>query len=183
LIRNRFRGFTLIEVLVVIVIIGIAVTAAIYVYSSSISRSHDARRKSDLTAISMGFKARHDAQDCSTRADIGFYPGRSLDITKTWLKVSELEAITPDAKYESCGAFSEFLATIPTDPDDAEGSFPYRFDLSVEAGLVGRHYRLTAHLENADEQELEDLARATAVWHDSFGGGNLPKGYNYIIGD
>src|SRR3989344_5049667 len=119
LIRNRFRGFTLIEVLVVIVIIGIAVTAAIYVYSSSISRSHDARRKSDLTAISMGFKARHDAQDCSVRTDIGFYPGRSFGIPDDWLVVSKLEDITSGTPLESCGAFSEFLATIPTDPDDA----------------------------------------------------------------
>ncbi|MCR4307845.1 MAG: type II secretion system GspH family protein [Candidatus Berkelbacteria bacterium] len=179
------RGFTLIEALAVVSIIGILAATATYVFVSATSRSRDARRKSDLTAISLGFQARHDALACSNETDKGRYPGYKLDNWSSgeqrWKDVARLSGTN-----DPCGAFSEYLITIPTDPRSGNGGLVYRFDLSIENGVIGRHYRLTAKLEKViTPNSPEDLAlvRAVEVWQTSFGGAALPEDYNYIIGN
>lgn len=174
----RRSAFTLIEALSVIAIIGILATMTIYVVGNALSRGRDARRKSDLTAISLGFQARYDALTCSNPIDVAYYPGRNLNPSARWKKVSDLAGLNND-----CGSFSEVLATIPQNPNDRNNDFPYRFDLSHEGSVVGKHYRLDAHLEKAlTSQEQSDLDRMSNVWIGSFGGADLTLGYNYMIG-
>ena len=45
------RGFTLIEILTVILIIGVLVSVTSYVFNSSLIRSRDTQRKTDLDTI------------------------------------------------------------------------------------------------------------------------------------
>lgn len=175
------KGFTLIESLAVIAIIGILAALSIYMVAGIMKNSRDAKRKSDLTAISLGFQARYEAKTCSNQAeDVGFYPGRTLGQTVRWKEVEQLRTTT-----DSCGSFSEFLATVPVNPEDSSGVFPYRFDLSNESGLVGKHYRLAAKLEKTSVNQEAELVRARTIWHDSFGGNltDLRVEYNYIIGN
>ncbi|MEK7202505.1 MAG: prepilin-type N-terminal cleavage/methylation domain-containing protein [Patescibacteria group bacterium] len=178
------RGFTLIEAMSVVAIIGILASLSMYAYTSATSRSRDARRKSDLTAISLGFQARHDAKACNDQGDIGFYPGRNLGQSGRWWKVLDLRSIS-----DGCGSFSEYLMTIPTDPSISNGGLNYLFDLSHEpppdGDLIGKHYRLTAQLEKTplNSSEQTALERAETIWQTSFGGAPLPDGYNYIIGN
>lgn len=186
--RHR-RGFTLIEAMSVVAIIGILASLSMYAYTSATSRSRDARRKSDLTAISLGFQARHDAKACSDQGDIGFYPGYKIGwpADGRWKSTEVLRTLSND-----CGAFSEYLITIPTDPSSSGGGLNYLFDLSHEpppdGGVIGKHYRLTAKLEKVitpNSPEGLALVRAVEVWQTSFGGAPLPQdqGYNYIIGN
>lgn len=173
---NSHFGFTLIESLAVIAIIGVLASLSIYVASGVQKNSRDARRKSDLTAISLGFQARYEAKTCSDPSDVGFYPGRSLYSAISWSAVSALANAGND-----CGPFSEYLITIPTDPKSHNS---YIFDLSSESsGLLAKHYRLSAILEKTPNNN--DLARTMTIWHDSFGGANLPPNdsYNYVIGN
>lgn len=44
----RFKAFTLIEILITVAIIGTLMTIGFYTYSSSLARSHDSQRLSDL---------------------------------------------------------------------------------------------------------------------------------------
>jgi|SRR3989344_3597099 len=181
---NSLAGFTLIEALTTIVIIGILASLSIYTYASVSARSRDSRRKSDLTAISLGFQARYDAKTCSNSTDLGYYPGRELGWgpNSRWQPVIALKTITND----DCGSFSEYLSLIPTDPKSSGGLWPYRFDLSNQNGVIGKHYRLTVKLEkNPNSNESTNLARAVKLWNNSFGGvvNTLPTGYNYIIGN
>lgn len=50
-IRKNIKGFTLLEVLIVIAIIGILVSIGLASYSSAQQKSRDARRKGDLKAM------------------------------------------------------------------------------------------------------------------------------------
>ncbi|GIW63089.1 MAG: hypothetical protein KatS3mg090_0915 [Patescibacteria group bacterium] len=92
-IKNSY-GFTLIEILATIVIIGILATIAYVNYNNSILRSRDERRKLDLetirTALEM-YKANND-----------YYPN-NLDTL-----------ITPRP--------SPYLQQIPKDPSDSTGT-------------------------------------------------------------
>jgi len=179
------RGFTLIESLAVIAIIGVLASLAIYVAKSALEKGRDARRKSDLTAVSLGFQARYESKTCPDSKDVGFYPARHTNAVGAWKNIDQLRTLNND-----CGSFSEYLLTIPSPPAyRLGGQFPYQFNISDNTGEIveppGKHYRLTAVLERglSSEQEL-DLARKVDIWHNSFGGvESLPSGYNYIIGN
>ena len=54
--RRNQRGFTLLEVLIVIAIIGILVSIGVASYSSAQQKSRDARRKGDLKAVQNAFE-------------------------------------------------------------------------------------------------------------------------------
>jgi len=185
-------GFTLIEALLTVLIIGILASISLNVFGALAERGRDARRKSDLTALSLGFQARYDSKTCSNPLDIGLYPGWRLFISSNqWQSVSaQLPNLVND-----CGPFSEFLATIPAEPKN-KTTFPYLFDLSsldtsntAPASIVGKHYRLIAHLERPlSLQAQADLDKMVATWSSSFGGAALPTnpssgpGYNYMVG-
>ena len=136
-----------------------------------------AGQRSEIVAA---FQARHDALACSNVAEVGRYPGHDVLDGDHWKQVSELAGTS-----DGCGAFSEYLITIPADPTEGVGESNYRFDLSDQDG-VSKHYRLSAILEKTlNESELADLVRARTIWDDSFGGNltELPQSYNYIVGN
>lgn len=187
--KNHF-GFTLIESLAVISIIGILATLAIYTYTNVLSRGRDSRRKSDLTAIALGFQARYDTQTCSNPADLAYYPGRGIGDQGKWELITDLKDNDQD-----CETLTEYIITIPVNPNDPQNFFPYRFNLSTkdpgEFEIKGKHYRLAARLEKVSSlQEQADFAKMMELWVDSFGGAYLPPGgggsgsdpYNYVIG-
>lgn len=188
---KRLKAFTLIEALAVISIIGILATLTVYVVSQAQRAGRDARRKADLTAVSLAFQARKDAETCSNPNDIGYYPGRDLvSGAREWVKVSELIGEV------DCGPFSEYTTVIPEDPRDNIQS-PYLFDLSREppgspSPVIGRHYRLAAKLERIiSSQDRGELVRMNQVWVDTFGGLDYPieepieepNRYSYVIGN
>jgi type II secretion system protein G len=60
------KGFTLIELMVVIVIMGILVTIGTFAFQSSQKKSRDARRKSDLSQVAKALEMYN--------SDVGAYP-------------------------------------------------------------------------------------------------------------
>lgn len=87
--KQKQKGFTLLELLVVIGIIGILVGIGTISYQSAQQKTRDSRRRSDLKAISNAFEQYY--------AENGSYPDPSSE--------------------ESCSDYTEYLAgSAPTDP-------------------------------------------------------------------
>jgi prepilin-type N-terminal cleavage/methylation domain-containing protein len=175
------RGFTLIESLAVIAILGILASLVTVGLASAQRQARDTKRKSDLTAISFGFEARYAAKTCST--DVTVYPVYGLSVVgavnpNTWQNVATLAAQPADA----CGPFSDFMKTIPADKN---ANTPYKFNLSADK----KHFRLAAKLER-DPQAASELSRQSTIWEGSDYAGKAYSAavdtsgspYNYFVG-
>lgn len=172
MIKSRL-GFTLIESLTVVAIIGILVSLGIYMITQAQRQARDATRKSDVAAIAQGFEARFLDKTCATESAVGQYPGTELPKGANgrylWRKVSELSSAV------ACNPFSDYLPTIPTDPSNVNA--PYYFNLSAATGLDAKHYRLAAQLEKKPSGPPEtpgtqwaEICRLSDVWVENFFG-------------
>ncbi len=175
------RGFTLIEALTVISIIGILASLGTFVVSSAQRQARDAKRRSDLTAIGVAFQARFESKTCSNAADLRRYPGYSNpDNSTEWHPVTEL---IQGGNTDTCGAFTEFLTIIPTD-SKFDATYPYKFNLSNKDSQIGKHFRLATKLERTlTPEQVAERARNSRIWIGNFGGKVYPGSYTYFIGD
>jgi prepilin-type N-terminal cleavage/methylation domain-containing protein len=189
-VKSNHSGYTLIEALIVIAIIGILATLIIISCANVQAKARDARRKSDLTGLGQEFEARHLTKLCSNSTDIGLYPGMGFanGSSNGWQLVSALAG-----KSDSCGSYSSYLTTIPSDPlslrsnifaQDAlafgvptiaatptsnqsnqcnvngSANRNYQFNLSLD----GKHYRLGALLEINQSSTQADRDRLSIDW-------------------
>jgi prepilin-type N-terminal cleavage/methylation domain-containing protein len=163
------RGFTLIESLLVIAIIGILASIAAYAITSAQKTSRDTRRKADLTAISLGFQTHFQDRTC---ADGQTYPGSSLGANQKWLAVKTLAGY-----QDTCGAFSQYLSRIPTDPTFEKNlptDQPYMFNLPAPTETP-THFRLSARMEKGfSSQTSQDCSTMQTTWVQTFKGTVFP---------
>jgi prepilin-type N-terminal cleavage/methylation domain-containing protein len=103
------KGFTIIELLVCIVVIGILVTIMIVSYSGIQQRSRDSERGSDITTLKIAIEKYHSER--------GSYPDVCSGGDDTDCPASSLAT-----------ALSPYLATIPHDPrNTADSATDYRY--------------------------------------------------------
>jgi len=119
------KGFTIIELLVVMVVIGILVTITVVSYSGLQQRSRDSERASDITQIKIAIEKYH--------SDKSGYP-RVCSTDNTACAITSLSA-----------ALAPYLATIPRDPQYA--TTPANDYVYVQSAVVDDGYAILIHYE------------------------------------
>jgi type II secretion system protein G len=129
------KGFTLVELIVVMAIIGILATLGFSSYTNSINKSKDARRKADLRSIMTALQLYYN--------DNGQYPSLGCGIN-CFVK-SSTSGVTPWIPALT----SNYIKSLPVDPVN-NGTDPWSGGLTYEYGNVsadGQSFDLVAQLE------------------------------------
>lgn len=126
ILSKKSSGFTLIEILVVMVIIGILSTIGIGAFRSSQIKSRDARRKADLRHIAEALEAYYN--------DENKYPAEA-DFQTTLNNNADF--VNPDASS------TIYMIDVPVDPSRSAGT---NYDYVTDA--QGTIFKLYTRLEN-----------------------------------
>lgn len=137
--RQNKTGFTMIELLIVIVIMGILSAVGIGTFTSSQLKARDSKRKSDLRTMGDAFEAYYN--------DFGSYP---VDDGTGGFRGCGVDANTdvcaPGDEFSNATNGTTYMVQVPSDPSD--GTYYYMSD--------GTFYRIYAHLENDRDREAAE---------------------------
>ena len=135
--KSKILGFTLVELLVVITIIGILAAIGLVSFRTSQLRTRDVQRKSNLRQIANALELYY--------SDYGTYPGASANG-----EILGCPSTTSAACSWGGGPFTDgktvYFQTLPKDPSNA--NYIYRVDAAK------LKYQLFAHLENTQDLQL-----------------------------
>lgn len=131
--KESQTGFTLIELMIVMAILGVLATVGLGSFRSSQIKGRDAQRKNDLGQLQRGLEAYYN--------DKGSYP-----LTGAFPSAG---AVWQDESVED-GAL--YMKEIPADPS----GFSYEY----ESG-DGTYYKIFAHLENEKDKDIKECSAVT----------------------
>ncbi len=129
------RGFTLMELLIVIILLGILIAAGISSFTSSLKKSRDSRRKNDLRQIAISLETFNN--------DNGHYPlsnaeGQILGCT------DGVSICTWGNSFQD--ATTIYMIQLPADTSISQRYFYYSPD--------GTYFQLFARLENTLDSDV-----------------------------
>jgi prepilin-type N-terminal cleavage/methylation domain-containing protein len=108
------KGFTIVELLIVIVVIGILAAITIVAYNGVQARAKDSRRLNDMQVISGGLKLYY--------AQNGVYPTPSFNGPGGW----ESSSINP-SQFLQVLKTQNIISSVPVDPVNTSTSIEYRY--------------------------------------------------------
>ncbi|HBB76696.1 MAG: hypothetical protein A2186_02265 [Candidatus Levybacteria bacterium RIFOXYA1_FULL_41_10] len=157
-IGNSDKGFTLVELLIVIAIIGVLSTLLMANFLGVRERSRDAQRKSNLRQIQSALEL--------YRADVGSYPPTSPGL-------KNCSSSTALGNAPTCTTI--YMKKIPSDPlgTTAYNSGNYYYAINLNG------YDLVACLENSNDKDIT-LTPPTGAPTNC---GTAPNGKYYVLTD
>ncbi len=136
--KKACQGFTLVELLVVMSIIGVLSALAVGSFRTAQVRGRDAQRKSDLKQIAHSLELFY--------ADYGRYPDASAG------NISACPYSTSSPCTWGASEFTDgktvYFKVLPKDPLNAQ-SYTYQ----IVAGSSNQKFKLFARLENSEDQD------------------------------
>lgn len=143
-LRGRSSGFTIVELLIVIVVIGILATLVIVTFSGIQQKGRNSQRQTDINAIQGHVEAFY--------AQNGYYPSRTNLNTASW-RADNTRGLDPAALADPKNAATQTLDATP-----ADGTYHYAYgplndsNTSCEADQTTcSKYTLTAQMEGDDD--------------------------------
>jgi general secretion pathway protein G len=124
--HQKKRGFTLVELLIVIVILAVLAAIAIPRFMDSGTRSKEASLHGDLKLLRNSIELFHN--------DTGAWPAALADLAGTTAPVSGKDNTGTTKTINAPDFKGPYLQSLPTDPVNGGAAFSY----SVTAGSVGK---------------------------------------------
>lgn len=156
---KKYRGLTVIELLVVVAIIGLLIVTLFAGIRTHLVRAHDAERKTDIKKISQALEQYYN--------DHGGYPA-NLDNSGA--------ANSPRISCGTNNTLSAYMRDVPCDPSGPTKQ-PYLYiiqgnsHVGTRGGTVYRSYRLLTALEYKSDPQIPELGCP-----ESNGCGEIPSG-------
>lgn len=148
-------GFTLIELILVMAIIGILAVVGIGTYTQATTKSKDTVRKSDLNQIAKGLE--------SFNNDVGRYPIIDANGEMTCPQADKTEVRCGVNLYAFIGdERAIYLVNIPTDSDNMK-----KYVYIPDADFNG--FSLYAALDNLDDKDVVTKDGVVTTWDVSCG--------------
>lgn len=177
--NKRTKGFTIVELLIVIVVIGILAAIVIVAYNGVQQRSRDSRRQNDIQSITQALELYY--------IDNGRYPAGSgssaaVGLNNQW-------STTADGSWANLVTILKpYMGNVPSDPTSTAGAFPLNYNpptgynysyYSGTGGACGitaayQVYILVYRLESSAQVDTLN-GECTGVPTVSLYGGSAPK--------
>jgi prepilin-type N-terminal cleavage/methylation domain-containing protein len=133
-LKRKQSGFTIVELLIVIVVIGILVALVVTTFSGIQRKARNTERESDVKAIHSQLEAYFN--------EAGSYPAMADVNSSTW-RGTNMKSLDPEALKAPAGTAQELCGTATT------ACYGYTTD--------GATYTLTAPLEGGGSYEKKNL--------------------------
>jgi len=150
---NRKKGFTLVEILIVVIILGILAAIVIPQFTEASNDARESALSSDLQTIRSQlelYKVQHLEKyphlDENDQADTANFIARLTGRTDQ------------DGKINANGAYGPYLQKFPTNPFVSANGDQVRFDGEAPgAGTAGWHFNTTTGAIHPDDPDHKDL--------------------------
>lgn len=119
-LKNKSKGFTIVELLIVIVVIGILATLVIVTFTGIQQKARDSKRKTDVGAVQAALESYYSSNNT--------YPTLAHLQDSTWLK-DNLKGFDPSALQDPKGAAGSTVGATAS-------STQYGYVVSADTGTV-----------------------------------------------
>lgn len=159
--KNRF-GFTLVELLIVIAIIGILSTAAVVNLGNAKAKARDAKRLSDISQLQKAIELYYAEHEAYPNSDCYGLPGVVL-----------CSSVRGNNWISNIGPGTQLNVQLPVDPINLDNGGLYSYLYTRQVQWADQYYYLVYKLETMPQRSECNGSTPYTGWS-CRGGGDMP---------